>query len=250
MSTATMTSTSVFERPRGSGGGAGGGGGCSPAATIPSLPNRNDYRGHLWHGINRHPWTRLELLFRKPLDGGSRRPRRCGRAACRELPRRRKGSARRPTTRRSVQGAGLLRGLGHANPAALACQVLEIRDWIERNLRRNHPMLFDATLQKPLRGDGRRHARVDDASAELPRLVRPRDRLVPQGHRMAVLLADQDASLDIDVQLRLLRLREVVDDRRCHVVRPHLVALHLDRLAACEPEPPQSRDCLAEPGRG
>src|SRR3989304_4006999 len=61
MSTATSTSTSVFERPRGSGGGGGGGvDGASTADKIPSLPKRNDYRGHLWHGINRRLRTAVE----------------------------------------------------------------------------------------------------------------------------------------------------------------------------------------------
>src|SRR6266705_5112583 len=117
-----------------------------------------------------------------------------------------------PRSTRSVQGLRPFRVLDNLNRSAPGRELFEVWQGVKRNLRWDDALPLDQPVHHPLRGDRRRDAGVDDAPADVPLLVRPCDRLVPQGHRIPVLLADEDAALDVDIEFRLLRLREGINN--------------------------------------
>src|SRR5437667_222616 len=89
-------------------------------------------------------------------------------------------------------------------------------------------------------------ASVDDAAPDVPLLVGPGDRFVPQRERVPVLFSDQDAALDVYVEFGFLRLWEIVDHGRGHVVWTDLGTLEDDLVAAGQSEPDERLDGLAE----
>src|SRR5438132_2138953 len=109
-------------------------------------------------------------------------------------------------------------------------ELFEVRDRLECDFGREYPSVLDEAFDHPLGRDGWRHSGIDDPSPDVPFLVGPCDRLVAEGRRIPIPFANQDASLDVHVELGLPRLREGVDHGRGDVVRSDRRSLDDRRL--------------------
>src|SRR5438876_8524364 len=83
---------------------------------------------------------------------------------------------------------------------------------------------------------------------DVPMLVGPRDRLVAEGCRIPIPFANQDAALDVNVELGLLRFREGVDHGRGDVVWSDRRSFDNQRLPTREAEADEGGDRLAKFG--
>src|SRR5205814_1142427 len=103
-----------------------------------------------------------------------------------------------------------------------------------------------AAIAKEAHRNRERDAGVHDASSDVPFLVGPSHRLVAERDGIPLAFADQDAPLDVHVELRFLRLRETVDDGRGRIIRADLRSLHHDLIAARKAETDDRLDRLPE----
>src|SRR3989442_7263671 len=127
-------------------------------------------------------------------------------------------------------------------------ELLEVRNRFQYDFGRESPSVLDEAFDPPLGRDGWRHSGIDDASPDVPFLVGPRDRLVAEGRRIPIPFANQDTSLDVHVELGLLRLREGVNHGGRDVVRADRRSLDGRRLPTRENKADEGGDRLAEFG--
>src|SRR2546421_5053564 len=200
------------------------------------------------NGLSRWPTAR-SLRSRKKHTAIERRP---PRSSSKPQANRPPCTARRPIRASnagrivSVQGPRFLGDLDDTNATALRRELCEIGHWFECDFWGHDARSLRPALDHPLGGNRRRDAGVHDAPADAPLLVGPSHRLVTERDRIPVAFADQDAPLDVHVELRFLRLRETVDDGRGHIVRADLRSLHHDLIAARKPETDDRLDRLPE----
>src|SRR6266566_2599828 len=200
------------------------------------------------NGLSRWPTAR-SLRSRKKHTAIERRP---PRSSSKPQANRPPCTARRPIRAFdagrivSVQGPRFLGDLDDPNATALRRELGEIGHRFERDFWGHNTRSLRPALDHPLGGNRWRDAGVHDASSDVPFLVGPSHRLVAERDGIPLAFADQDAPLDVHVELRFLRLRETVDDGRGHIIRADLRSLHHDLIAARKAETDDRLDRLPE----